>query len=203
MADIDIERKSGGLGWLWWLLGLLLLALLLWWLLAADDEPEVAVVDPIAAPVAPVTPTTTPEPIAQGPLCVAQVLSAPNTYIGQSLGTCPMRVTEVVSDRGFWIEENGQRIFVVINEGPPGVADTQGRVDERPDINPGQTINVSEAMILDNVANIAGPIDEQTRTLASGQPWFLAVDEENVNILTAGNPQPGTDPAQVNANPQP
>lgn len=187
MADIDIERKSS-MSWLWWLLGLLLLALIAWWLLADDDD-EVAVVDPVTAPVAaPVTPTTTPEPIAQGPLCVAQVLSAPNTYIGQSLGTCPVQVVEVVSDRGFWIEENGQRVFVVINEGVPGVADTQGAA-EAPDINAGQSINITEAMVLDNVQNLAGPLDEQTQQIAGAQPWFLAIDEENV-VMNAGAAAP-------------
>lgn len=175
MADIDVERKSS-MAWLWWLLGLLLIALLAWWLLSGDDDPEVAAVDPVAAPV---TPATTPEPVAQGPLCVAQVLAAPMTYVGQRLGTCPMQVVEVVSDRGFWVEENGQRIFVVINEGVPGTADTQGQA-EAPDINAGQSVNVTEAMVLDDVANLAGPLDAQTRSIAEGQPWFLAIDEENV-----------------------
>jgi hypothetical protein len=182
MADIDVERK-GGMGWLWWILGLLLLALVIWWIAAAgDDEAEVAeVVEP--APV--VTPTTTPEPIAQGPLCVAQVLAAPTTYVGQSLGECEMRVVEVVSDRGFWIEENGQRVFVVVNEASAattGVADVQGRQAERPDINAGQTVRIGEAMVLDNVANLAGPLDQQTQNIAQNQPWFLAVDAENVNM---------------------
>lgn len=195
MADIDVERKTSSMAWLWWLLGLLLVGLLLWWLLADDDDADLTVVDP--ADPAMVTPATTPEPIAQGGLCVAEVLANPTTYVGQTLGTCPMQVVEVVSDRGFWIEENGQRIFVVINEGAPGVADTQGRVDERPDINPGQTINITEAMVLDDVQNLAGPLDQQTQSIAQQQPWFLAIDEENVNVLTQGEPQPGTTPARV------
>ena len=196
MADIDIERKSS-MAWLWWLLGLLLLGLLAWWLLADDDDPEVAVVDPVTAPATvPVTPATTPEPIAQGQRCVAQVLAAPTTFVGQRLGTCPMQVAEVVTDRGFWAQENGQRVFVVINEGGTGVADTQGQA-EKPDINPGQSINVSQAMVLDNVANLAGPLDDQTRSIAGQQPWFLAIDEENVAILEQGTPQPGTTPAQT------
>ena len=196
MAEIEVQRKTS-MAWLWWLLGALAVALLLWWLLAAgDDEEEVAtVVDP-AVP-AMVTPTTTPEPIAQGSLCVAQVLSAPTTYIGQTLGTCPVQVAEVVSDRGFWIEENGTRVFVVVNEGGAGVADAQGRMAERPDINPGQSINITEARVLDNVANLAGPLDPQTQNAAQQQPWFLAIDAANVNVLTQGNPQPGTSPAQV------
>jgi hypothetical protein len=191
MADIDIERKSSSMAWLWWLLGLLLLALLAWWLLSGDEE-EVAAVDPIAAPV---TPTTTPEPVAQGPLCVAQVLAGPATYIGQRLGTCPMRVVEVVSDRGFWVEENGQRVFVVINESPagavaPGVADVEGRVDELPNVNAGETINVTEAMVLDDVQNLAGPIEEQTRQIASQQPWFLVTDGRNITPAVGGATPP-------------
>lgn len=189
MAEIDVERKYGR-AWPW-VLGLILLALLILALAErlAPDEPEAAAVmtEPVAtAPV--VTPATTPGPIAQGGLCMAQVLSAPTAYIGQNLGTCEMRVVEVVSDRGFWIEENGQRVFVVINEGVPGVADTQGHADERPDINAGQTVNISEAMVLDNVANLARPLDNQTQQVAQQQPWFLAIDEENVSVLTGATP---------------
>jgi hypothetical protein len=181
MAEINVERKSG-MGWLWWVLGLIVLALLIWWVIP-DGEEEVAVMEP--APM--VTPTTTPEPIAQGTLCVAQVLSAPTTYIGQTLGTCPMRVVEVVSDRGFWIEENGQRVFVVINEGTqqnpqPGVADAQGQQAEQPDVNAGQTVNITEAMVMDNVANVAPPLDQQTRDILSSQPWFLVTDGRNISI---------------------
>lgn len=194
MADIDIERKSGGMAWLWWLLGLLLLALLAWWLLSGDDEPEVAVVDPVAAPVAgPMA--TTPAPVAQGQACVGEVLAAPTTFVGRSLGTCPMRVVEVVSDRGFWVEENGQRVFVIINESPagaaaPGVADTQGQADERPNVNAGETINVTEAMVMDNVANVAGPLEEQTRTIAQQQPWFLVTDGRNITPAAGGATPP-------------
>lgn len=197
MADIDVERKSS-MAWLWWLLGILLIALLAWWLLSGDDDPEVAAVDPVAAPVAaPVTPATTPEPVAQGPLCVAQARSGGTPNVGMTLGACSMQVVEVVSDRGFWAEENGQRVFVVINEGPQGTADTEGRQAEQPDVNPGQSIHVSEAVVLDDVANLAGPLDEQTRSIAEGQPWFLAIEGEDVAILTQGNPQPGTTPAET------
>lgn len=180
MADINVEHKDRSI---WpWILGLLLLGLLIWGLieLLDDDDDDVAEL-PVATETA-VAPVGTAEPIAQGPLCVAQVLAAPTTYVGQNLGECQMRVVEVVSDRGFWVEENGQRIFVVVNEGRPGVADTQGAA-EAPDINAGQTIRVSQAMVMDNVANLAGPIDDQTRTLAQGQPWFLSIDEENVSMM--------------------
>ncbi len=39
MADIDIEKKSGGSKWIWIILGLIILALIIWWIAADDDEP--------------------------------------------------------------------------------------------------------------------------------------------------------------------
>lgn len=188
MAEIHVERKEAGI---WpWILGLLLLLLLGWGIYELFDtdveEPVAAAVVPTAAPsVPPVTPATTPEAIAQGPLCVAQVLAAPATYIGQSLGACEMRVAEVVSDRGFWVEENGQRVFVIVNEGTqtnpqPGVGDVSGPQAEKPDINAGQTVRVTQAMVMDNVANVVGDLDQQTRDIAQQQPWFLVTDGRNI-----------------------
>ena len=182
MAEIHVERKEASM---WpWIVGLLLLLLLAWGVYEMLDND---VEEPVAAavvPPPPVTPTTTPEPIAQGPLCVAQVLAAPTTYIGQRLGTCEMRVAEVVSDRGFWIEENGQRVFVTVNESAPGApagaADVQGQQAEQPNINAGQTIRLTEAMVVDNVANVAGNLEPQARNIAQQQPWFLVTDGRNI-----------------------
>lgn len=69
MADIDIERKSSN-SWLWWLLGLLALALIIWLVaeMLDDDEPETAIVDPVAAPavIDPVTPPVVPATLPAG-----------------------------------------------------------------------------------------------------------------------------------------
>ncbi len=175
MAEINVERKSSN-SWIWWLLAIIVLALLLWWLLA-DDE-----VDPVVATTPVVTPTTTPEPIATGPLCVAQALSAPATYVGQTLGTCQLRVTEVPTDRGFWVEENGQRMFVLLIDGPA----------EAPvDINPGQTITMSSAVLRDRafLPQVPGEsLDQDTRNIIDQQAeYFLVVDESNITILSPGS----------------
>jgi hypothetical protein len=188
MADIDVQRK-GGMGWLWWILGLLLLALIIWWIAAAgDDEAEMAeVVEP--APV--VEPTTLPEPVATSPgMTIADILGNPAGFIGQPFSDDEVRVAEVPTDRGFWIEDQGQRLFVVLADRPR---------EEPLDINPGQTVRIEQGILRDPtyIGQIQGaPLDQDTRNLLQGQPIYLVADEGNINILTEGNPQPGTDPAQ-------
>ena len=182
MADINVERKGPSI---WpWIIGLIILALLIWALAALlgdDDEAEVAVTEPV------VTPMTTPEPIATGPLCLGEVITDPALFVGQPLDDCNVQVTEVPTDRGFWIQQNGTRMLAIIND--------EG--DEQPiDINPGQTLRISEAVLYDNLADIPGDIDADTRNLAQGEGYFLNVDEGDIMILEGGMPQPGTDPAQ-------
>lgn len=77
MADIDVERK-GGMGWLWWLLGLIVLALVVWAIVEAmdTDEPEVGVTEPVPA----VAPGVTPEPGVPG---AAAMPAAVTTYLSQ------------------------------------------------------------------------------------------------------------------------
>jgi hypothetical protein len=186
MADIDVERKGGGMSWLWWLIGLIVLALILWAIFAGDDEPEVAEVVP-PAPV--VTPTTTPEPVAQLPgISIADILGDPAAFIGEDF-TDEVVVESVPTDRSFWIEDQGQRLFAIIIDDP---------AEEPKDINPGQELRITEGVLRDRtfLPEIPGvPLDQDTENIAEQQPIFLTVDERNINILTQGNPQPGTDPA--------
>lgn len=177
MADINVERK-GGMAWLWWILGLIVLALIVWWFLAAgDDDPDTAeVVDP--APV--VAPITTPEPVAQTQgVSIADIMGDPEGYVGQDFND-EVIVTEVPTDRGFWIEDNGARLFAIIIDQP----------EEQPkDINPGQTLRITEGVLRDTtfIAQIPGvPLDADTENLARQQPIFLTVDEGNIEILPEG-----------------
>ena len=186
MADIDVERKSGN-NWIWWLLGLIVLGLLLWWLLAgrgdddADLEPVTATaVEPLPAPAEPM-------PAAEG-ATLAAILANPAQYVGTEFSG-QVQVVEVPTDRGFWIEQDGTRMYALIVDGPA----------EQPlDINPGQMVQIDRGMVRDSTAlgQLPGdPLDDQTRTTASAQPAFLVVDESQMNITQAGTPQPGTDPA--------
>lgn len=181
MADIDIERKSSK-SWIWWLLGLIALALLVWWIAEMmDDDDEVAVVP---AATAPVVDPAVPAPVATAPagLTIAQVLANPAAHAGQSFSTGPVRVAEVVSDRGFWVENEGQRLFVVKNESPqPGVADVQGQADTRAgrQVNAGETVQINGTLYT-SLDQLQPPLDEQTRQTVQSQPIVLQANVADI-----------------------
>ena len=193
MAEINVERKDASI---WpWVLGLLLLGLLAWGVyeLLDDDAPEVAtapaVVDAPVAPVAPVVdpaaPAVPPAP-AVGTPGLAEILANPAAYAGQTWSTPqPVRAAEVVGDRSFWVESNGQRLFVIKNESPqPGVADVQGKADVRParNVNAGEMLQMSGTLYT-SVDQVQPPLDAQTRQVASSQPIFLVVNVADVQHM--------------------
>ncbi|WP_126173987.1 hypothetical protein [Altericroceibacterium xinjiangense] len=184
MAEIPVEKKSN-LTWLWVLLGLIILALLIWW--AVDDDEE-EYIEPVAVE------QTLPQPVATAPgVTIGNILGDPASYVGrddfQAEVTVPTDAE--MTDRGFWIEDEGQRLFTIIIDGP---------MEEPKHINPGQTLRISQGMLRDStyIPEIPGdPLDADTRNIAQAQPVFLVADESNIEILEAGNPQPGTDHAQT------
>ncbi len=191
MADIDIQRKSAS-AWPW-LLGLLLLALLGWILFEAMDNDEEVAAAPVVAPVVEPAPgvnevqplpdaANPPTPVAQAPgIVLSEIINSPATWTGKTVGG-EVRVGDVVSDRGFWIEDQGERLFMLINEVP----------GEIKDINKGQTLRISEAMVYatNDMSKIPGTMEPQAQQIARAQPVVLAADSRNIQILTA----PGTTP---------
>lgn len=175
MADMDIQRKkTGGMGWLWGLLALVLLALIIWWIWPDDEE---VVEDPeVAAEMAPL-----PAPIAEAPaVTIGDVLGNPGAYVGQTFPRAEVTVAEVPTDRGFWIEDNGQRLFAVIIDDP---------AEQPKDINPGQTLRIDQGTLRDAtfISNIQGaPLDSDTESIARQQDAYLVVDERHIHILEAG-----------------
>lgn len=203
MADIDLERKrGGGMGWLGWLLGLVVLALVVWWIWPDGDDAEFAEVDAVETvePVtAPAAPAATPQPAADIPgVSIGDILGSPDQYLGETFPRAEVTVVEVPTDRGFWIEDEGQRLFAIIIDQP----------QEQPmDINPGATLRIDEGMLRDRtyLPELPGaPLDAATENLAEQQDIFLVVEEEEITVLEGGQAQPGTDPAQsVQRDPQP
>lgn len=189
MADIDLERKEGPKVWPW-IAALLALALVIWGVSeAVDTEAEMADVEGVQ-PVE-VTPATTPEPAATGAaVTLGDILGNPDGYLGETFPRAEVRVVEVPTDRGFWIEDEGNRLFAVVIDQPR---------EERVDLNPGQTVRIDQGMLRDRtyLPDLEGePLDADTERLAEQQEIFLVVDERYIDILEGGTPQPGTDPAQ-------
>ncbi len=185
MAEIPIEKKSS-MTWLWVLLAVILAVLLLWWVFSGDDE-EVGVVAP--APATEVVgvqtpgpdPITAPEPVATEPgFGIAAILGSPSQFVGRNDFQAEVTAPEVPTDRGFWIEDQGQRLFAVLIDDAA----------ERPlNINPGQQLRIREGMIRDAtfINQIPGTIDADTRRILQGQDIFLVVDETKIEILSRAN----------------
>lgn len=193
MAKIPVEKESGGGGWWKWLLALLLLALLIWLLVSLfdTDEPEVVVDDTNVEQVEPET-NMMDEPTGVEAMSLSAILSNPEEYYGQTFPDMEVTVAadREITDRGFWIQDEGQHLFAVIIDVP----------EEQPkDINPGATLRVVDGTLRqpDDLADLPGrPLDQTTESIAQEQEIFLVVDERNITVLQQGNPQPGTDPAQ-------
>ncbi|MEZ4240477.1 MAG: hypothetical protein R3F59_30850 [Myxococcota bacterium] len=116
-------------------------------------------------------------------LALGEVMAAPTDWVGKTVsGTAT--VTEVPSDRGFWVEANGQKIFAILNDGPQEVP---------VDINAGQKLKIATATVRDpsflpQVPGAASgePLDDETRNLAQGQQVYLVVDEDDIQIQNDG-----------------
>lgn len=180
MADIDVDRKSGT-AWIWWIIGLIILILVIWAIREATgpDEPEVT-----TAPLAPAGAVVPPVPAEAVPagavtaapvLVVHEIVIGPEAWVGKRVsGTA--QVSEVPTDRGFWLGSGADRIFVVLNDQP---------AEEPLDINPGQTVQLTDALVVDDFGDVPGTVDPQTREIAEKQPVFLDVDESNVAVVDA------------------
>lgn len=174
MADINVERREGANIWPW-IIGLIVLGLLVWALAEAfGDDDEVAVEPAPVEAVEPLPPVAAPPAVAAAGLPVAAVLANPASYFGQTISG-EARVVEVPTDRGFWIEDGGQRMFVVINEPP----------NETMDINQGQMVRLNNARVYNetNMDEIADQIDADTRRIADGEQAVLAVNHVDVEIM--------------------
>lgn len=180
MADIDLERTSGP-GILPWLLGLVLLGAVIWGVAEAMDvDPEyeaVEVTDQDAVPAEADVDVGTPRPVAgERALALASVLADPSAYLGQSFPSGTYTVPAVPTDRGFWIEHDGSRLFALIIDDP---------VEAPKDINPGQTVTIEGGTFRgpDYMSQVEGDsLDDDTRSIIDGLQIYLVVDESNITI---------------------
>lgn len=110
-------------------------------------------------------------------LPVDLILVTPADYLGQPVvGTA--EVVDVVSDRGFWLEKGGQRIYALIAQSP--------NMEQAVDIDPGQTVRLAGLVYDNSLADgIAGQLDAQTLETIADQPAFLLVAASNIVVIEA------------------
>lgn len=197
MADINIERKrKSPLPWIIGLLAVALLALLLMRTCGDDDDADnvlvtdtTSVTTQTAAPID-TTPMAAPMDSAgmaagagaagAGTGWIAGILAGTAAAAGTASGDGI--VPETPSDRGFWIEENGQRVFAILQE----------PMEQVKDIDPGQRVRISNARVLrgSESAQIPQEVDAEAKRTAQGQQYFLLVPASGVQIVSGGNTTP-------------
>ena len=179
MAEIRVQQKSAGSVWAW-ILGLIVLMLVIWAALELFTDDEVA---PI---VAPADPMSTSPAAGTGSASLGDVVADPAPYIGRAWAP-PVEVTvsDVVSDRGFWITHEGNRLFVVLNDAGAGVADAPGQPAQRPRIVEGSVLRIEEGSLRDpaNLSTVSGPLDERTRAVAESQRIFLLTNASEIEVV--------------------
>ena len=182
----DRDRTRSGSGWLWGILALVAVALVAW-LFWPEDE-EVFTESEVAAELEPL-----PDPMAgeMGGVTLATILERPADHIGHEFPSMEVSVAEVPTDRGFWIESNGDRLFAILNDRP----------SEQPkDIQAGQSLRIDGGTLRDasHLDRLEGaPLDADTRGIAEQQQVFLVVDEEDIVMLDVQQTTSGGDPLQT------
>ncbi|AOL23224.1 hypothetical protein Ga0102493_112207 [Erythrobacter litoralis] len=179
MAEIPVEKKSGGKGWLWLILLLLIVAAIAWWLLeeAAEgdlDDDEVAIER--TEPVITDTDTDTAQMAGAGAMTIAAITADPSAFYGREGFSGTVTVGGPLTDRGFWIENGGARMFAIVIDQPR----------ERPvDINVGATLDITGGTVRNpgEIEDLTGDaLDQDTIDAMEGQQAVLVVSESDIDI---------------------
>ena len=189
MAEIHVEKKPrSGWAWVWVLLLLVAIAVLAWlyWpdrvtgpnAPATTTDPAMgtdpSVVDAVPLPDAPQAP--------QSPAMISEIRANPEQWVGREyLGVVNVAdsgttdETAMPSERGFWIEQDGQRLFVLVNDDPNRTPVV---------VTPGQTIRirgtVRDATFIPHLGsmNLSVEADEMLRT----EPAYLVAEESAIEL---------------------
>lgn len=107
---------------------------------------------------------------------IAAIFGGPSTYVDRRISG-NARVVEVPSDRGFWIEQDGQRMFVMVNE--------PQSMEQALDINVGQTLALS-GTVHDNtsIGRSGVSLTDEARQVIGGQKAFVLVQPADIRIVS-------------------
>lgn len=199
-----------------WVIGVFIALLLIWAVarLVVDVEEPLAgravgipaVAPDPAVPVDPMQPGEDAAYVAATsglgePIPVATIAVTPEPYYGRPMvGIGVVAVDQypaAASDQGFWLEQDGRRIFAVVDRSPregaaaddlqtspaadaPQTSDTTGAMDLRP----GQRVELSGRVYPGELASQVGEdLDPGTQLMLSRQPAFLLVDPGAVKVV--------------------
>lgn len=106
---------------------------------------------------------------------LSAIVASPADYFGQSV-SATAKVIEADSDRGFWLDAGGKRLFAILSKS----LDTP---DPKTDINAGQTLRftatVYDASRASEVEELK-PVTAETRRLLAGEKAFLRVTDVQI-----------------------
>lgn len=175
MAEFQTQRQtqrrsSGGGRWLWILLALVLVLLLAWWWWPGTEEGEL---EPETIRVEAEEMPQVEEDIAYEASAEVPIPTIVLDPVGWTDRTVSgqLQVAEVPTDRGFWVEWDGERMLAILIDEP-----SEAMVD----LEPGMTLRVSEATVRDagDLNDLAGaPLDADTEALLADEEVFLLVEE--------------------------
>jgi hypothetical protein len=172
MDEIQVEKKRRGAGWLWLLPALVIIALPVWWLWpdgAGDAEREAL----IARPGEPEGTETVTAATAQEAM-VAAILANPDEWVGRAISAA-VSVVDVPTNRGFWIEQEGEKMFVLL------VDDAD---EERAEIDAGQELRVAGTVRDQSwLPHLPGePLKRDTDAIIQKQRVFLVADARGIQV---------------------
>lgn len=184
------RRSPRGVIWIAGVAALLVAALAVWWFagagqrLAAQDpgrgESSVAGVQGGAAAAPPAEHAATqPDADAAATLPVAKIVRDPQGWAQQEVsGTA--RVAAIETERSFWIEAQGERIFAVLEQ----------KIGQGPRaLKPGQQVRLRGAAVFEpgGFAILPGDaLDVETKEVLADQDVFLLVPEQRLDRQAAG-----------------
>ncbi|MFN2443471.1 MAG: hypothetical protein ABR517_12370 [Thermoanaerobaculia bacterium] len=193
MAEIHVEKKPrSGWIWVWVLLLVLLIAVLAWlyWPDASRTERDATTTVP-ATGTDPTTVDSIPLPDAPAQVpqeteaTLSSIRATPRQWIGREFSGV-VTVAQpgptdaaIPAERGFWIEQEGQRLFVLIG-------DDSGT--EAAAITPGQQVRIRGA-VRDAafIPQLPGePLDVELDELIRTEPAFLVVNQNSIELVPSG-----------------
>lgn len=196
MADVGIGKHKSH--WLWIIGGAIVLLVIAFVFSRAPREemagvgpvdekvqpaPPGATVEapPVAATPAPIEPVAASDAATQGAagapadagrIPVVAILADPSAYTGRQVsGT--VRVADVPTPRGFWIEDGGRHMLVLLDR----ASGAQGAP-----ISQGQTIRLT-GTVQDGTAAASGTLDPEARQLLGTQRAYLLVAPRDVSVM--------------------